>query len=1343
MYKSRGSGELLMTGVMLLVLAATACGAAVVQHDVVSPPTDGALQVDGVLDEPAWGQAAELGELVTLGTMLAPREDHTGVRLMHDAQALYIGVDCAAGPAAAIPSMARNDRRVYNHERIEVFFSPRPDSEEYYQVVVDRAGNIRATRLHPGVIDEPDTGWGMELEAATTEREGGWTAELMVPFALIGAESPEPGALYRLKVCRDGGREGALSWPPNPTGSFHRPEADGALYFTTMNLLVNGDFEDGDAQGRHVPPPWSAAMTSPEVDNEVQGTVETVAGAGIDGGRAVHKTKLLSALWWPQIWSPLYLLEPGGAYEFSVMVRGTLPQVNLRASMHIEGRRVARLADTFDTPADWERLSYSFRVSEQANEVNVGLSAPHLISGEVYYDQAVLRRVLMSADQMESTPIVTYDPDPDPVQGLSAFMERSGVKPYDLFWRDDSLLTTRLIFRDRKFGTEVWMLDTSPAVDHCGTASVWPAWNANATMLHITGRRPVTPETTGAWVFNHDYSRLSPHTTGIWDRRDPDVRFIHRAGQLTRANTRTGESEVIAQWQPYPRERVYGLTRDNRYIFLDTPNGGMWVTYTPGENPIPPTGLHDGRPEAPNEHGTAPDPHLADNILTLNHQSAVNTEQWGPIFCIRVGILIDRETGEMEKVIVPLSGNEEYLRTFNSDRVNFPTGGVWDEYRKHTSDDIDELFEIYRYFPVMTHGHESPSPDWEHFAKDGDPTRIIRTRDGYSRNVRLSANSGNYHVHWVKHPRFFVGWVRGWGFVSFARPHNANIEFQAFSDETSQPIVDTKHRFNGYYSGGDFAMQSPDATKIHYGSSMTGRFRNYVAVMARPRPPLNPAWQAEGAAVALTWEAPPYSREIRGYLVYRAEQSGDGYRLLTPEPVAQTAWRDDTVEAGRAYYYVVTSLEHSGLESGYSEEIARAGINLPAAVDAPLVVYVEPEAAIRDLATAERPGLAMGVDRPAASDWYYLYRHPRAESGAGALTVNIPAAGTYHLWARVASGRVERTVWQVSLAGADLEAATGETEWTWERAGEVTLPAGPVEVTVATAEAQARLDLLCLATDPGFTPEGPRPENTVPPPAVTGLAAHNVGERVNHLTWEPVADPTLSHYQVYASTAPITSPAQELLIGSPTYGEFIDWGLRAGTVYHYAVTAVDRRGNESPLATAQAATPDGPEPVTIALTFDTAEREGPFELSEAGDTHGAAYVVAEDPENNAVTWQIEVPREDDYSLWLRYLHRGSGGRGDKVSQNRRVFIGERQSRTLGGGLTDLHIPDALIAADHPLATQVWTWAWPGLGNLERVRLPAGTHTLRIDTLAPGVRYDALVLTTEPSWVPEDGRLRQR
>jgi hypothetical protein len=41
-----------------------------------------------------------------------------------------------------------------------------------------------------------------------------------------------------------------------------------------------------------------------------------------------------------------------------------------------------------------------------------------------------------------------------------------------------------------------------------------------------------------------------------------------------------------------------------------------------------------------------------------------------------------------------------------------------------------------------------------------------------------------------------------------------------------------------------------------------------------------------------------------------------------------------------------------------------------------------------------------------------------------------------------------------------------------------------------------------------------------------------------------------------------------------------------------------------------------------------------------------------------------------------------------------------------------------------------------------LRLPDGRHTLALKNLTPGVRYDIVYLTDEPSFWPQDGRIRQ-
>src|SRR5215471_10667372 len=71
-------------------------------------------------------------------------------------------------------------------------------------------------------------------------------------------------------------------------------------------------------------------------------------------------------------------------------------------------------------------------------------------------------------------------------------------------------------------------------------------------------------------------------------------------------------------------------------------------------------------------------------------------------------------------------------------------------------------------------------------------------------------------------------------------------------------------------------------------------------------------------SVGLTWNAS--TSTVAGYNAYRGNQSGGPYTRLNSSLVATTAYTDSTVEAGQTYFYVVTAVNSSGVESVYSNQ---------------------------------------------------------------------------------------------------------------------------------------------------------------------------------------------------------------------------------------------------------------------------------------------------------------------------------------------------------------------------------------------------------------------------------------
>jgi fibronectin type 3 domain-containing protein len=75
-------------------------------------------------------------------------------------------------------------------------------------------------------------------------------------------------------------------------------------------------------------------------------------------------------------------------------------------------------------------------------------------------------------------------------------------------------------------------------------------------------------------------------------------------------------------------------------------------------------------------------------------------------------------------------------------------------------------------------------------------------------------------------------------------------------------------------------------------------------------------------SVTLTWDPPRAvaGGTVVGYNVYRSTTSGGGFVKLASR-VPGPPYEDRLVGSGRTYYYVVTALDQTGGESGFSGEV--------------------------------------------------------------------------------------------------------------------------------------------------------------------------------------------------------------------------------------------------------------------------------------------------------------------------------------------------------------------------------------------------------------------------------------
>jgi hypothetical protein len=106
-----------------------------------------------------------------------------------------------------------------------------------------------------------------------------------------------------------------------------------------------------------------------------------------------------------------------------------------------------------------------------------------------------------------------------------------------------------------------------------------------------------------------------------------------------------------------------------------------------------------------------------------------------------------------------------------------------------------------------------------------------------------------------------------------------------------------------------------------YTDSRTFKVTVYVPPdVVLPDPPQGLTGEWTRAGVVLSWEENS-ELDLAGYNVYRSKTPGSGYRKINRSLVSRNKFIDPRVVKGRTYYYVVTAVNTSGGESGYSNMI--------------------------------------------------------------------------------------------------------------------------------------------------------------------------------------------------------------------------------------------------------------------------------------------------------------------------------------------------------------------------------------------------------------------------------------
>ena len=226
-----------------LIVPLTAAGSAVPRYQVKRAAT--AITIDGKLDDAAWAAAPAVTLQFLWESQTGPKQ-MTRVRLLWDAQALYVGFD--ADDTDITAQYQQRDDPTYRDDAVEIFINPNPQQEVvYYGFEMNARGvlydylNYNSRTLFKR-FDATGVKIAISLRGSLnvrTDVDSGWSLEAMIPwpnFEELSRRPPVAGTVWKANFNRWDGvepnrRMSIWSDPQNNESWPHVPSRFGEIVF--------------------------------------------------------------------------------------------------------------------------------------------------------------------------------------------------------------------------------------------------------------------------------------------------------------------------------------------------------------------------------------------------------------------------------------------------------------------------------------------------------------------------------------------------------------------------------------------------------------------------------------------------------------------------------------------------------------------------------------------------------------------------------------------------------------------------------------------------------------------------------------------------------------------------------------------------------------------------------------------------------------------------------------------------------------------------------------------------------------------------------------------------------
>jgi hypothetical protein len=192
--------------------------------------------------------------------------------------------------------------------------------------------------------------------------------------------------------------------------------------------------------------------------------------------------------------------------------------------------------------------------------------------------------------------------------------------------------------------------------------------------------------------------------------------------------------------------------------------------------------------------------------------------------------------------------------------------------------------------------------------------------------------------------------------------------------------------------------------------------------------------------------------------------------------------------------------------------------------------------------------------------------------GSATFGVNLPNAGTWHVWIRIYGQNSSSDSWYVSLDdGPRLLVVPPERRtWVWTEGPSYVAQAGLHDLELGGREAETRADRVLMTDDPDFVPAEEPGADIVPPAPVGNFTAVPHGADGLMLGWTNPADGDFVETVVRFRTdgrhpvSPVDGFGVARRNGAPGSSDsFLHGNRQAGVTYAYGAFAIDTAGNVS------------------------------------------------------------------------------------------------------------------------------------------------------------------------------------